>query len=256
MFKLESFMAAVKLDNPTYERVKTSDLSALVALVSKSGYTAATVAAQMKLIKADKWAKYARTRKYLIDNIPALEGLVGAKLVNFKTKSLAALSGGNIKHDAVWQSDSGKLADLAAWKVREKVYWAAAPTPARPFLDPAYQGAGQHFGVGNAVSSPGSAGNMSDTHDAKGAWAPAVFNYTGAAKISYTCKQVYQSSSDNGATWQDIPNSTYEIVRTVSVKGDKIKFEILKRGIAPNANKESRSNVVEWPLAGKPVPKK
>ncbi len=46
MFKLEDFKAEILKDNPTYERVKSSDLSALVAVVSKSGFTAATVAAR------------------------------------------------------------------------------------------------------------------------------------------------------------------------------------------------------------------
>lgn len=246
MFKLVDFKAEILKDNPTYERVKTSDLSALVAVVSKSGFTAATVAAQMRLIKADKWTKYARARKYLTDNIPALDALVGAKLVGFKTQSLTALPGGNIKHDAIWKSDSGKLQDLAQWKVRERVWWGAPSPQALPHLNAAYQHAGQHFGMGNAVSSPGSAGFMTDTHDYIGAWTPTIFTYAGPASVSYTCHQVYQYSDDNGANWHDIPNSTYDIIRTVTpMKAGKKKFQILKKNVPPNTVGESRSNSFE-----------
>lgn len=62
MFKLETFMVAVKQDNPTYERVKTSDLHALVAQVTKS-IAADKVAAEMRKITPDKWKKYARARR-------------------------------------------------------------------------------------------------------------------------------------------------------------------------------------------------
>ena len=102
--------------------------------------------------------------------------------------------------------------------------------------------AGQHFGVGNAVTSPGSAGNMSDTHDAKGAWGPTVFSFKGPGSISYLCSQVYQYSDDNRVTWHNIPNSTFEILRAVSVAGPKTKMEILKRSVAPNTVQETRSN--------------
>lgn len=242
MFNLVAFNTVLRQDNPTFERVKTSDLHALVALLSTGGFTAQQVAREMKLISGEKWLKYQRTRAYLLAEIPALAQLVRASLVNFKTQTLAALPGGNIKHDAVWGSDSGRLADLAHVLVREKVMWGAAMPLAANCLDPAYRAPGQHFGVGNAVTSPGTTGNMSDTHDAKGAWAPAVFNFTGPGSIFYRCTQVYQFSDDNRVTWQDIPNSTYEIVRTVSRSGAKIKMEILKRNIPPNTRHESKSN--------------
>lgn len=242
MFNATEFNKALKTDNPTYERILTSDLNALVALLLKGGFTAQQVAAEMKKITGGKWQKYKLTRAYLIKEIAMLASLVRADLVNFKTKSLTALPGGNIKHDAEWKSDTGDLQDLAYAFVREKVYWDAPSAAAKPFLDPAYQVSGQHFGVGNAVTSPGSAGNMSDTHDAKGAWAPAVFNFTGPGSISYTCKQVYQWSKDNKATWLDIPNSTYEIKREVSLEGTKIKMAITKKSVPPNTVAESCSN--------------
>jgi hypothetical protein len=242
MFNLQKFTATLRLDNPTYERFRTSDLHSLVALVSSGRFTANQVAIEMKRISADKWKKYARTRAYLIAEVPLLANLVRASLINFRTKSLVALPGGNIKHDAVWDSDSGNLKDLAHVFVREKVSWGAASEQARNYLDPAYRISGQHFGVGNAVTSPGSAGNMSDTHDAKGAWIPAIFTFAGPGRVSYLCSQVYQYSDDARATWHDIPNSTYEILRTVSVAGKKIKMEISKRSVPPNTRKESLSN--------------
>lgn len=242
MFTLQAFTAALRLDNPTYERLRTSDLHALVALMSSGRFDAHMVAAEMKRISRDKWKKYTRTRAYLISNVPQLEKLVRASLVNFRTQSLVALPGGNIKHDAVWDSDSGSLQDLGYVFVREKVSWGAASQNASNYLDPAYRIPGQHFGVGNAVTSPGSAGNMSDTHDAIAAWIPTIFSFTGPGAISYLCSQVYQYSDDNRATWHDIPNSTYEILRTVSVVERKIKMEILKRSVPPNTRHENRSN--------------
>jgi hypothetical protein len=242
MFNLQAFTAALRLDNPTYERIKTSDLHDLVALMSSSRFTATQVAAEMKRISGDTWKKYARTRAYLIAEVPLLAALMKASLVNFRTRSLVALPGGNIKHDAVWESDSGNLQDLADVFVREKVSWGAASVQASNYLDRAYRNPGQHFGVGNAVTSPGSAGNMSDTHDATGAWIPTIVNFAGPGTVSYLCSQVYQYSDDNRATWHNIPNSTYEILRTVAVAGKKIKMEILKRSVPPNTRSETRSN--------------
>lgn len=123
----------------------------------------------MKKVPAAKWKKYRQTRSYLLKEIAMLDTLMRGELVNFRTKSLTALPGGNIRHDATWESDTGDLGDLAHLFVREKVAWDAPSAAAKPCLDPAYQRAGQHFGVGNAVTSPGNVGFMSDTHDAKGA---------------------------------------------------------------------------------------
>lgn len=143
---------------------------------------------------------------------------------------------------STWESDTGDLGDLAHLFVREKVAWDAPSAAAKPCLDPAYQRAGQHFGVGNAVTSPGNVGFMSDTHDAKGAWAPPALKFAGPGTISYTCRQVYQLSKDNKVTWQDIPNSTYEIKREVSLQGPKIKMSIVKKSVPPSTRGESKSN--------------
>lgn len=242
MFNANEFDKVLKQDNPTYERVRTSDLHALVALLHKGGFTAQQVAAEMKKVSGEKWKKYKKAKAYLLKEIAMLAGLLRGNLANFKTKSLTALPGGNIKHDAVWESDTGDLGDLAHLFVREKVSWDNPSPAAKPYLDPAYQQAGQHFGVGNAVTSPGDVGNMSDTHDAKGAWAPGVFKFAGPGSIAYTCKQVYQYSKDNKATWQDIPNSTYEIKREVSLQGPKLKMSISKCSAPPSNKNEQTAN--------------
>jgi hypothetical protein len=238
MFNFQAFNTELKRDNPTYGRYVKSDLHALVTLLSRGGFTAKQVAAEMKRISPAKWGKYAGTRKYLIAQMPTLAG----RLANFRTQSMVALPGGNIKHDAIWDSDTGIKVDLDHISVREKVSWGVASVEAAPFLDPAYRVQGQHYGLGNGVFSVGSVGNMSDTHDATGAWGPSIFNFAGPHSISYTVAQVYQYSDDNRATWNDIPNSTYEIVRTALAVGDKIRMEIVKRSVAPSTLHESASN--------------
>lgn len=112
MFNANEFDKTLKQDNPTYERVLTSDLHALVALLNKGGFTAQQVAAEMKKVSGEKWKKYKKTKAYLLKEIAMLAGLLRGNLTSFKTKSLTALPGGNIKHDAVWESDTGDLEDL------------------------------------------------------------------------------------------------------------------------------------------------
>jgi len=242
MFTLQAFTAELRLDNPNYERLKTSDLHSLVALITSGSFTAGQVAAEMNRISGDKWRKYARTRAYLINQIPMLAAQVGARLVNFRTQWLLALPGGNIQHDAVWDSASGNLQDLAGVLVRERVSWITALVQARSYLDPAYRIPGQHFGVGNVAASQGSAGMMRDTHAIGGAWNPEIFNFNGPGSVSYLCSQVYQYSDDNRSTWHDIPDSTYEILRTASVVGQQIKMEIIKQSVPPNTRRERQSN--------------
>lgn len=119
--------------------------------------------------------------------------------------------------------------------------WGVPDNNARAYLNAAYQVAGQHFGVGNGVTSPGNAANMADTHDVVGAWLPTMLNFPGPGSISYTCRQVYQYSQNNKATWLDIPNSTYEIIRTVTKVGASIKLDITKRSVAPSNKGETIS---------------
>jgi len=64
MFKFKEFEKVLLKDNPKYERIKTSDLHDLVALLEKSAApNVDAVGKEMKKIKKDKWKKYA--------NIPA-----------------------------------------------------------------------------------------------------------------------------------------------------------------------------------------
>jgi len=247
MFDLTTFKATLKQDNPTFERFRSSDLHNLVDVLSRNGFNASTVAREMKRISGQKWQKYRRTRAYLLARIPTLESLVTASLVNFKTLSLVAQQGGSIQHQASWESDSGNLKDLGHVRVREQVSWGAAAQNVAGLLDPAYQVAGQHFGVGNAVMSPGTVGSMTDNHDARGAWDTGILNLPGNGPFSYVCQQVYQVSNDGGNTWQDIPNSNYEIVRTVSKTRGTTKLEIRKRSVPPNTRREDRSNSTELP---------
>ena len=247
MFDLATFKATIKQDNPTFERFRSSDLHNLVDVLSRNGFNVSTVAREMKRISGQKWRKYTRTRAYLLAQIPTLGPLVAADLVNFKTTRLVAQDGGSIQHQASWESDSGDLRDLGHVRVREQVSWGAAAQNVAGLLDPAYQVAGQHFGVGNAVMSPGTVGSMTDNHDARGAWDVGILNLPGNGPFSYVCQQVYQVSNDSGNTWQDIPNSNYEIVRTVSRTQGTTKLAIRKRSVAPNTRREDRSNSTVLP---------
>ena len=248
MFDLATFKATIKQDNPTFERFRSSDLHPLVDVLSRNGFTVSTVAQEMKRISGQKWRKYTRTRAYLLARIPTLGSLVTADLVNFKTTSLAALKGGSIQHQASWESDSGRLADLGHVRVRERVWWGAPAQNVAGLLDPGYQVAGQHFGVGNAAMALGTAGSNGDNHDARGAWDTGILDLPGSGPFSYVCQQVYQVSNDSGTTWQDIPNTNYEITRTVSkTRGGATKLEVRKRSVPPNTRREDRSSSVELP---------
>jgi hypothetical protein len=244
MFNLAEFEKVLALDNPNYARVKTSHLDGVVKLVRSVGFSAQALATEIKKVSGAKWQKYKRTRDYLKANISMLAQLIKPELENFKTQSMVANASVSIDHKAVWESDSGDLKELGYLFVREKVTWDAPSAEAKPLLDPAYQVAGGHFGVGNAAVSPGNVGNMSDSHDIKGAWAPASTKYTGTAPVSYTCKQVYQYSGDNKATWKDIPNSTYEIKREITYQNPRIKMTVTKYSVAPSTTNERCTNSV------------
>src|SRR5256885_12541152 len=148
MFKFKEFEKVLYKDNPKYERIKTSDLHDLVALLEKSATpNADAVGKEMKKIKKDKWKKYARTRDYLLTEFPTLR----ANLINFRTKTLAGGPGGAINHVLVWASDSGDLDDLSHLKVREHVSWGSADLVVAPYVIGEYKSGGTHFGQGNAA---------------------------------------------------------------------------------------------------------
>lgn len=68
-FKFDDFMKVVKTDNPTYERVKESELHELVELLKAQPLkaTRAEIIEEMEKVSAEKWEKYAKTRAYLIN---------------------------------------------------------------------------------------------------------------------------------------------------------------------------------------------
>lgn len=94
-FTTEDFMARIKSDNPTYERVLKSDLHDLVELLKVTPHTATAqqIAAEMGKISDDKWNKYARTRRYILTQLPEVRKLVKppAELVNITEKTPKAV---------------------------------------------------------------------------------------------------------------------------------------------------------------------
>lgn len=243
MFVLNTFMNQVRLDNPTYGRVKTSSLHDLVAVLSAPPFTANDVATELKKIMRAEPGKltgrYARSYAYLLREIPGLVVALRGKVFNFRTGSLARGPGGTIVHRLFWDSDTGDLGDLAHIRVREHVSW---PTPVPPIIPNVhieqpdvhtnYRIAGSHAGIGNAASTPGTAGNGNDTHGAYGPFTPACMNYTGAAPLIVTFTQVYQASANGGVTWVDIPNSQYTIRRELRRVGNRTQVTITKTNVA------------------------
>jgi hypothetical protein len=227
MFKFKEFEKVLYKDNPKYERIKTSDLHDLVALLEKSASpNVDAVGKEMKRIKKDKWKKYARTREYLLTEFPALR----ANLINFRTKTLAAGSAGAINHVLVWDSDSGDMDDLSHLKVREHVSWGSADPAVAPYVISEYKGGGNHYGQGNAAFTPGNVGQGDDTHAALGPFSPEVLKFKGPGALKYEMDQVYELSEDGGSSWKAIPKSTFKIVRVASFEGGKTKLSIAKGG--------------------------
>jgi len=243
MFDLRAFRMELSRDNPHYERFRPSDLHDLTALLQRSSTRSEQVQAAMLQVSEAKWRKYRRTRAYLLREIPRLPELLGVAIERFRTRTLEALPGGSIRHEAAWQSSTGYMADLDPdHLVREHIYWHAASRDAAPFLAPDYAAAGGHYGVGNAVTTRGSIGSMSDTHDIVGAWSSAINRFDGAQEISYTVYQDYEASSDRGRSFRHVLAS-YTIVRSVTRHGRSLRFAIRKFGGA-NESVTNHVNVV------------
>ena len=259
MFVLNTFLAQVRLDNPTYGRVKTSSLHDLVALLGRAAppFTAAEVAVELKKIMRAEPGKltgrYARSYAYLRREIPGLIAALRGDVFNFRTGSLARGPNGNIVHRLVWDSDTGNLGDLAHIRVREHVSW---PTPTAPVIPNVhivapdqfnnYRIAGFHTGVGNAVFTPGTAGNGNDTHGAYGPFSNTALDYTGAAPLVVTFNQVYQSSADGGMTWIDIPNSRYTVRRELRRVRNQIQVTMTKTNVT--APRDALTNTLVIPV--------
>ncbi len=236
-FTVAGLNQELKADNPTYERVLRSDLHSLVALLSRAHppFTAAAVAAEMKKVSSTKWAKYARTRRYLEREIAGLTALLRAVPTDFKTVQMSSQTGDTIlRHVFKWTSDTGSMNDLARVYTREHVSWPQWPAGltaciGRPHGD-AYLRPGQHTGL--AAANPASSGTGTDDHALLGPFNQTILNYAGAP-ASAPMDQVYQYSYDQ-VNWMPIPNSSYTIVRKVtSLPDGRVQLEITKT----NANK-------------------
>lgn len=215
-FSWNQFVAERTKDNSQYERIKTSSLHALCALLQKGMPSAHQVATEMKKVPREKWRKYVHTKKYLLKEIGGLPSLVKdhlGKIQNFHTRSMTA-TGASIRHVLDWTSSTGNKDDLAHVLTREHVSWSVPAPDARACLHPDYQAAGRHQGVGNAATTPGSTGTATDDHDIAGPFkTPAAAQYHGAQPVTFKQEQVYEFSEDSGKTWQEIPNSRFVITR-------------------------------------------
>ena len=154
-FDANVFRACLLTDNKNYERFKTSELHSVVSIVQNGNFSTDRLAAEMRRVSKQKWRKYQTTYAYLVNAVPGLAQKLLGKLVRFRTKSLTAGPAGAIVHVLVWESDTGDLADLAHLRVREHVSWQAPGGQTRNYVIPEYQGAGNHYGVGNAAFTPG-----------------------------------------------------------------------------------------------------
>lgn len=224
-FRLTDFNRVLKQDNPNYERIKDSSLHALVEVLKKTTPMASEVEREMKKIPKEKWKKYARTRHYILTSFDALV----PEIVDFKTERLTAGAAGAIVHVLKWKSSTGDLNDLAHIKVREHVSWDAPNMTTRPYLDPAYQVAGRHYGVGNAAFTPGSTGQGDDTHAALGPFTPQILKLPEGTELEFEMDQVYEFTVD-GFRWEAIPRSNYRILRTVTKDGERVRLTIRKSG--------------------------
>ena len=230
----KALAAALKKDNPAYERVLKSDLHNVVEIASKKGVTAKVLSTEMRQIKPEKWAKYKNTRAYLLKEVPGLEDALAARLVKFKTRSITKGPNAGIIHIVEWASDSGDLKDLKDVKVREHVWWAAPKPVTKALVDPSYQSAGEHNGMGNAATSPGTAGSGKDEHAGLGPFTQKMFDAAllpAKTVAELTLDQAYQMSV-KGGPWQDIPNSRFQLRRRVAlIKPGVIRLEFTKRGL-------------------------
>jgi hypothetical protein len=238
----KALTAALKKDNPSYERVVKSDLRDVVDLAKKPGVTAKLLSTEMRLVKPEKWAKYKNTRAYLISQVPGLDDALAAKLVKFRTQSITKAANGGISHIVAWSSDSGDLADLKDVKVREHVWWDAPGAVTKELVDATYKGAGQHNGMGGA-SSPGTAGSGKDDHTGLGPFTQKMFdaNLLPLKTLAeLKLDQAYQMSV-KGGPWQEIPGSRFVLRRRVAlIKAGVIRIEMTKAGVG---NPTKLSNV-------------
>lgn len=167
-------------------------------------------------------------------------------LVNFRTRSITPGASGNIIHELEWDSSTGDLEDLHHIQVREHVSWPDPPNPALHYIiDPEplenYHRRGEHFGVGNAATSPGTGGEARDEHGAIGLFKPGITRITAANTFAVTFQQVYEMRV-GAANWAPIPGSQYTVRRAVTVEaGNRVRITLTKTNVGNPADSLSNS---------------
>lgn len=219
-FDINVFNAKLLADNPTYNRVLTSDLDAVVKLLRSGGFNLNHLAAEMKKVSSAKWEKYKGTKAYLIEQFPLLPPLLKATVIDFKTTTLKKHMIG-IEHGFMCVSDTGDLKDLAGTFIREHVSWKAPSAAIAAFMvnDPHYKAPNHHYG--NAGGKADWPIPHQDVHGARQPFNEALCKAYAGVPISLTFDQVYEFSSDNKVTWKAIPNSAFTLVRTLSSVGGR-----------------------------------
>jgi hypothetical protein len=248
MFSVAGLNAELLRDNPTFERVLRSDLHDLVVMLRRTppSYTLQQIAAEMKKISRDKWMKYTRTRQYLEREFIGLTALMRAIPTDFKTTAMNSQVGDTIlRHTFTWKSDTNSLQDLAQTVTREYVRWPLWPAAITAFINPAfgaaYMAPGSHHGL--AAANPASSGSGQDDHGLFGPFNQTIIDYRGALILA-PMDQVYQYSHDR-ATWYDIPNSNFTIVRSAEGQaGGRVKLSITKTRVGKPAETYTVSKIL------------
>lgn len=242
-FNLAKFNAKLLLDNPTYGRIATSDLNGVVKLVSGNGFSAQSLAAEMKKVKAEKWAKYRQTKSYLLAELPGLAPLLKGKVSNFKTTSLRSHMIG-IEHRFVFVSDTGSLQDLEGCSTRERVSWNAPSAAVQAFMvaDPHYRHAGQHTGMAyGRADFPG----HQDVHGAANPFDANICRNYGGPPLTLTFNQVYEYSYDK-VNWIPVPNSQFLLVRTLASRNGR-GYVSMKKSSLSKSSESAKSADIYFP---------
>jgi hypothetical protein len=230
-FSVADLDRELRRDNPNFDRFLRSDLHALVAILRRTPATLTPniVAAEMKKVTAEKWRKYAHTRRYLESVIPTLTALLRATPTEFTTVRMSSqMNDAILRHEFRWTSDTGSMQDLAQVFTRERVTWQQWPAALTNCIGPShgeeYTRPGQHTGLAN---NPANIGKGQDDHALLGPFNETVLNYNGPA-VRALMEQVYEYSHDR-VDWLPIPHSTYSIVREVSaIAGGRVQIKITK----------------------------
>lgn len=239
-FSIGALNNELLFDNSDYERHGRSDLHALVELLYQvpAVWTAGEVATEMKRISATKWLKYARTRSYLVREIPTLTDLLRAIPTGFRTVSMSSQMGDMIlRHNFRWKSDTGNLQDLAMAVTRERVSWPQWPPVLAAYMGQygaVYVAPGHHTGMTMPSTN---LGQGQDDHQLLGPFNQTIFSYRGGL-LKAPMEQVYEYSYDR-VNWLPIPGSNFSIVREVTglLGGGRVQISIIKTNLANPADR-------------------